>query len=448
MRCLFIMLSLCVLWSQEGGAVPEWRQRLDDAIQLLESGSPDAAAAFERAAASTGSVADGGLAKATVSSVSSMLLIRQERYREAEQLLLDSLAVFDRHPTAAIAEQVAALNNMAFVLRQTGRREKELEHLALGAERAELIRPATPVILVPILGNLATRYIEGGDIDRTLAILEKARAYETDPSVSQHRYRIPLLNAASEVHLQRGEPRLAREKAALALRIMERAQGDEVELVGPLHQLARAELELGQLSAAERRWKQSLEIVRKRRSRDYPQVASLLVPLASLGRVQGRLEEAESMLQEAARIAELSRRPAVLAVVQHEMGKVNSDRKRHAQAERLYRSSLAMTRESIGTRNTEYAVCLSDLAYSLEAQRKYVEAETVLREAIRTKEEIGGFPSFSLLTLLERHAQLLQRLKRKEEANQVQARVKALRSSGSGDPGGQTIDILELKPRR
>jgi len=449
MRYVFVMLTLSVLWGQDGRAWPEWRQRLDDAIGLLDAGSPETAAAFARASESAGSVADGGLAKAVVASVSSMLLIRQERYREAEELLVASLAVFDRNPAAAIAEHVAALNNMAFLLRLTRRGDKELEYLALSAQRAEQMRPAKPIILVPILGNLAMRRVEGGDIDGTMSILEKARVYETDPSVAQHRYRIPLLNAASEVHLQRGEPKLAREKAALAVKIMERAGGgDEVELAGPLHQLARVEMDMGLLSAAERSWKRSLEIVRRRRGKDYPQVATVLVPLASLARLQGRMEEAEGMLQEAARIAELSRRPAVLAVVQHEMGKVYTDRKRYREAERLYRSSLAMTANAIGTRNSEYGVCLTDLAYSLAAQRKYVEAEKLLREAIRTKEEIGGASSFSLPLLLERHAELLERLKRKDEAKTVLARLQALRAAGAGDPGGNTIDILELRPRR
>ncbi|MBL8221371.1 MAG: tetratricopeptide repeat protein, partial [Bryobacterales bacterium] len=181
---------------------------------------------------------------------------------------------------------------------------------------------------------------------------------------------------------------------------------------------------------------------------DYPQIASILVPLASLGRVQGRLVEAEAMLHEAARIAELSRRTYVLSVAKHELGKVYADRKRHGEAERLYRASLGLTGDSVGTRNTEYAVCLADLAYSLAAQRKYVEAEVLLREAIRTKEEIGGSSSFSLPVLLERHAQLLGKLKRKEESKHVLARLKALLAAGGGDPNGQTVDVLELKPRR
>ncbi|MBS1826862.1 MAG: tetratricopeptide repeat protein [Acidobacteria bacterium] len=426
--------------------LPEWRQALDRAIQLMHTGSAQTEPAFRDATSKAAAIGDGGMAKAIVSTYFSLVLVRQERYAEAEPMLLESLSVFERNPEQAPGEHIAALNNMAYLLHQTGRREAEVQYLSDAAQQAESMRPVDAVILVPILGNLAMLYVERGDFANARVILERARAHETDPRVAQHRFRMPLLNAASEYHLERGELREAREKAALSLRIAEQSnEGESAELPGPLHQLARVELAMGHLSAAERHWKRGLEILRQHRSRDYPQLASILMPLASLARVQGRGEESEQMLREAARIAELSKRTSVLAVVQHELALLQASRKRYAQAESLYRSSLALTASFIGTRNSEYASCSSDFAVTLASMGKYAEAERVLREAIVTTEQIRAVPDPALAGLLHGHAKLLLKLKRKDEAKQVEARAQALRDSGAVGALGQTVDVLELK---
>ncbi|MFN7934812.1 MAG: tetratricopeptide repeat protein [Bryobacteraceae bacterium] len=441
-----VLLTFGLLWSQESSPVPAWRQVLNRAAYAMNVGSPETAGIFQEAFGQAERVADGGLAKAIVSSFYSMILTRQERYGESEQMLRAAMAVFNRYPREAGGEHVAALNNLAYVLHQTGRREEELKCLHLAMERAERIRPVDPMMVVPILGNLAMLYVESGDFRHAREVLDKAVPYENDSRVAQHRYRMPLLNAASEFHLERGETREALEKAALSVKIAEQSrEGESAELSGPLHQLARVELAMGRLSAAERHWKQRLAIIRQQRSKDYPHLASILVPLASLARLQGRDAEAEEMLREAGRIAELSRRNAVLAVVQHEMALLEVNRKRFVKAEPLFRSSLALTANAIGTRNNEYARCLSDFAATLAAMRKYEAAEAALGEAIRTTEQIRTRPDPMLPAMLNTHAKLLVKLKRKDEARQVQARAQALRAAGASEGFGQTVDVLELK---
>lgn len=443
---LHVLLTFGLLWSQESTPVPAWRQVLNRAVYAMNVGSPETAGIFQEAFGQAERVADGGLAKAIVSSFYSMILTRQERYGESEQMLRAAIGVFDQYPRLALGEHIAALNNLAYVLHQTGRREEELKCLHLAMERAEWIRPVDPMIVMPILGNLAMLYVESGDFRHARDILDKAEPYENDSRVAQHRYRMPLLNAASEFHLERGELREAREKAALSVKIAEQSQeGESIELSGPLHQLARVEMAMGRLSAAERHWKRRLAILRQHRSKDYPHLASILVPLASLARVQGRGAEAEEMLREAARIAELCNRPAVLAVVQHERALLEVSRKRNAEAESLFRSSLAMTASAIGTKNTEYVSCLADFSATLAALRKYEEAEAALGEAIRTTEQIRTRPDPTLPAMLHTHAKLLSKLNRKDEAKRVQAREQAMRAAAASEGFGQTVDVLELK---
>ncbi|MBS1826863.1 MAG: tetratricopeptide repeat protein [Acidobacteria bacterium] len=408
---LFTLLTGCLLWSQE-------------APPIHDGTIAQAIADVERAAA----------------------LHRRERYREAEQLLLGTLAVLGQH---APVEYLAAVNKLAQVYQMTGQRDQELRYRLLAVKAAEAVQPADPALIVPVLGNLALHYAGNADMTSVAQMLEKARTLAADPRVVNHPVLVSLLMAHSEYHLQRGEFQLARDKAATAVRIKEQAGlTGELELMGPLHQLARAEMELGRWSVAERHWKRSLEMVRLHRGKDYPQAAGIFIPLATLARLQGHTTESETLLREAERIAELSRQPYARAVVHHELANLYVTSKRHAQAAPLFRSSLALTAGTIGTRNAEYANCLSDLAGALLELRKYAEAETALREAIQTAEQLRFSTDPALLPLLDRHAQLLQKLKRKAEARQVQARAQALRATGVGNGSGQTVDILGLRPSR
>jgi len=449
MRFVLALLSLGLLWSQETGALPEWRLRLDRAIALDKERSPGVEKTFLEAAQSARSAADGGLAHAVVSAHFSVTLLRLERYRETEQLLLPTLPVFDRHPGRAPVEHLLSMNNLASVYQQTGQAQRELQYRLLALKVAELVRPPDATLVVPLLGNLAVYYAQNGRIADVAALVEKAKVYEADASVANHPVWTPLLIAHSEHYLQRGEFKAARDRAAQALKIAEQAgYASAIEVVGPLHQLARAEMELARWSVAERHWKRSLETVRAHHSRDFPQVASFLIPLATLARLQGRMEECEELLREASRIADLSRQPYMQAVVKRELANLYAARKRHTQAEPLFRSSLALTAGSIGKGNAEYAICLFDFAGTLTALRKYAEAEMLLREAIQRTEQLRTSFEPALLLLLERHAQVLRKLKRNEEAKQVQARAQALRSSGVTDTYGHTVDVLGLRPKR
>lgn len=443
MHFLIAVLSFGILCGQ---SEPQWRQLLNRAVTLRDARSPDTEKAFRSASESARSVSDGGLAAALVDAQFAFALIRWQRYPEAEPLLRGTLAVFGgRDPV----EHLMAVNNLAAVYQKTGQHEQELHHRLLAVKLAEAAQPPDPLLIVPTLGNLALYYAENADMAKVAPVLERAKAYEADPRVTNHPERVSLLVASSEYYLQRGEFQLARDKAAQAVKITEQAGlTSGLELMGPLHQLARAEMELGRWSVAQRTWKRSLEIVREHRSKNYRQLVSILVPLATLARLQGRTTESEDLLREAERTAELSRQPYVQAVVQHELANLYVARKRYAQAEPLFRSSLVLTAGAVGTRNAEYAVCLADFADALAALRKYTEAESVLRKAIETTEQVRSPSDPVLLLLLDNHARLLQKLKRKEEARQVQARAKALRSSGATAPYEQTVDILGLTPRR
>ena len=446
---LIVVLFFGTVWGQLAAPEPEWRIKLNTALELLEAGSTDAVGAFESAQRTAQSVADGGLAQAVVLSHFSALLIRLERYKEAEQTLQLALAAFDRNPGQAVAENVLSLNNMALVYRQTGQPAFESKYLTMAVQKAESIHPIEPMIFIPTIGNLAIFYMELGDYNRTKALLERAQAFEQHPSVAKSLLRLPLLVAASEVALQQGNYDVARDKATLALRIGENSRvGGEMDLVGALHQLARAEMELGHLRAAQIHWQRSVQIIEKHRSRNFPQLATMFLSLSSIAREQGKYDESKSLLQEATRVAEITQRMSVLAIIHHEKARLQMDRKRYAEAEALLRTSLDSTSKYRGKNNTEYASCLSDLALSLTAQRKYADADKMTLEAIATTEQIRAPTDPELLILLERHAELLGKLRRKDEARQVHARVQKMREAGFAHPANHTLDVLELKSKQ
>lgn len=268
------LLAVSVLWLVGAVAAQpaaEWRVLLNKAVSLRDSGAPDAEAAFEEAAAKAKFLGDSGLAMAIVSNNLSVLLLRQGRYDTAEEKLTSAIRIYEQLADAPAVEVAAALHNLGFLKRQVGKREEEEAYFRLAVERMEKHKPVNAMVLVQMLGNLALHYVENGRLPAAVPLLESASRYETEAVVSQHPFRVPLLIASSEFHLQRGETQVAREKAALALRIVENAKWlRDLEIAGPLHQLARTEMEMGRLREAETHWKRSLDIIRARRSESYP----------------------------------------------------------------------------------------------------------------------------------------------------------------------------------
>jgi tetratricopeptide (TPR) repeat protein len=141
------------------------------------------------------------------------------------------------------------------------------------------------------------------------------------------------------------------------------------------------------------------------------------VHLGSVLRAQGKNAEAETDLREA---LALQRKllPAEHPDIASSLDDLGLALLNYAEAERCHREALLMRRRLYGPDHPAVADSLAALAYSLERQGKYVEAETNFMEALKIERSILGEHRDTAITLDQLGA-LLLRQNRLSEAEQM-----------------------------
>jgi len=100
---------------------------------------------------------------------------------------------------------------------------------------------------------------------------------------------------------------------------------------------------------------------------------------------------------------------------------------RHAEAETIYRQSIAIRRKLWGEEHPELANTLDNLALTLKEQNKLVEAETVVREALGMQRKLLGSEHPDVATSLYVLGLILESQGRLSEAEQVSRETLLLR---------------------
>ena len=100
---------------------------------------------------------------------------------------------------------------------------------------------------------------------------------------------------------------------------------------------------------------------------------------------------------------------------------------KYAQAEPLYRRSLAIREKALGPEHPDVAGSLNNLAALYRAQGKYAEAEPFYRRSLTIWEKALGPEHPAVAQSLENYAALLRKMGREEEAAEMEARAKAIR---------------------
>ncbi|WP_437626568.1 tetratricopeptide repeat protein [Sorangium sp. So ce1151] len=165
--------------------------------------------------------------------------------------------------------------------------------------------------------------------------------------------------------------------------------------------------------------------------------------LAELGRIrigQGRYVEAEPLFQEARAIEAQAGRTQSSAYVQSIQGLariwlLRDGRSR--EAEELLREALAIEERSIGRDHPALGELLSDIAEALLEQRRFADAEPILKRALRIAESAGNRSGVG--ALLAQLAEVQASMKRRDAADTVRRAIAELsRELGADHP--TTVD--------
>jgi len=144
---------------------------------------------------------------------------------------------------------------------------------------------------------------------------------------------------------------------------------------------------------------------------------------------QGRYGEAEKLwlaaLEQVEKFGPQNPRLATslnnLAVLYEAQGK-------YAEAEPLYKRSLAIWEKALGPNHPHVATGLNNLALLFKSQGKYAEAEPLYKRSLAIFEKTLGPNHPDIATSLENYAALLRKTNHDAEAAKLEARAKAIRA--------------------
>ncbi len=146
---------------------------------------------------------------------------------------------------------------------------------------------------------------------------------------------------------------------------------------------------------------------------------------------QGRYEEAEQQLKAALVQVEQSgpndpRLPNIL----DGLAETYRAQGRYAEAEPLYKRSIAIRERTNGPERSSLVGTLNGLADLYRAQGRYAEAEPLYKRSLAYWERTAGREHSHVATLMEKFATVLRGMDRAAEAAELEARVRAIRAKG------------------
>jgi tetratricopeptide (TPR) repeat protein len=144
---------------------------------------------------------------------------------------------------------------------------------------------------------------------------------------------------------------------------------------------------------------------------------------------QGKYAEAEKQWVAAVKEAEgFGPQDPRLAASLNRLGEVHLHQRRYAEAEPLIKRALAIRQKALGPKNPDVAMSLHNLALLYKAQGRYSEAEPLYQQALAIFEKALGPDHSHVATSLARYAALLRKTGRSAEATRMEARAKAIRA--------------------
>ncbi len=233
---------------------------------------------------------------------------------------------------------------------EQGRNVTVAETLDRALARADSELAAQPEQLAAILTTIGSTYLQLGQIDKSVAVLERA------------------------------------------VTIGRRLPGAPRPLIETLSDLAGAYDDQGQLDRAEASDREALDLARRALPADDDTITSIMLDLGGVLKDRGALKDAETLDRET--IVLLRQRHhddnETLAQALNNLSVIVGTEGRWGEAVPLNRESLGIIRRLKGDAYPPVAASMTALASALEASGNYAEAETYFRQALDIRNKILG----------------------------------------------------------
>jgi eukaryotic-like serine/threonine-protein kinase len=261
------------------------------------------------------------------------------------------------------SDTITSVNNLAMSYQAAGKvdRAVPLFEEALRLTRAKL-SPDHPSTLT-IMNNLALSYLSTSKLDRAVAILEETLALQKSKLGHDHPSTLRSMNNLAMAYRDAGklDRALALLEETLALKKV-RLGADHPETIATINNLALALQGAGRFDRAIPLFEETLGLARNKLGQDHPSTLTILKNLADGYQLAGKPDRALPLLREAA----------------------------------------LLWKHSPGADSPQHTAILAALGLDLIRQNAWIEAETVLREAltIREAKEPDAWTTFNTKSLL------------------------------------------------
>ncbi|MBX2862021.1 MAG: tetratricopeptide repeat protein, partial [Leptolyngbyaceae cyanobacterium MAG.088] len=202
-----------------------------------------------------------------------------------------------------------------------------------------------------------------------------------------------LFNGIGDYLREQGQYALAESLLQQAHQLyQELLEGDYLDMVTSLHNLAVLYKHQGRYSEAEPLYQGALAMNKRLLGDEHPDVATSLNNLATLYYNQGRYSEAEPLYQDALAMSKrlLGDEHPDVAINLNNLATLYYEQGRYSEAKPLYQDALAMRKHLLGDEHPYVATSLNNLAGFYYNQGRYGEAESLYQDAlVMTKRLLG-----------------------------------------------------------
>ena len=320
------------------------------------------------------------------------------RYSDAETLLVHALGTCQR-VDGETDHTATSIGNLAMLYTKQGRyKEAEAMYVEKLAMRRKTLPEDHPDI-ANSLGSLALLYMNQGRYDEAEPMYVKALAMSRKTLPEDHPSIARGINYLASVYHAQGRYEKAGGMMVEALAMQRKTlPEDHKDIANSLGNLAGLYYEQGRLEEAEEMYGEALAMRRKTLPEDHPDIATTLYNMAMLYMVQRRYKEAEAMYVEALamRRRALPEDHPLIASSLNSLAGLYLGQGRYDEAEPMYVKALAMSRKTlpedhpnVQTVRRSLADCRSRMASpgtETERVERHAQKKKLKKELARQKE--------------------------------------------------------------
>ncbi|MGB2901387.1 MAG: serine/threonine-protein kinase [Candidatus Acidiferrum sp.] len=357
----------------------------------------------------------------------------QGRYDQAEQILRAAREKYIRLYGRDSHETVLVSNVLANVLLRKGS-TAEAEALFrndIDIERKEARRGHLDVrTMAYVLGDYGSMLDQRGD-KATAGYLREALQYASKLIGKDRAYVAMIDNDLGDVAYRSGDLNEAERLDRAAIdEYRKLPEGTYVEMAATLSNLGAVLIKKGSYSQAEPFVREGLELRRKMLGNAHPDTAMSLFRLSDLLYKKGDYQNAESAARESvqvfSRALSMPKDNPYFANPLMELGLILNKTGRSREAEAYLREALEIRTRLLPAGNQLIGASEGALGECLTTQKRYTEAEPLLRRSYATMKGVQGEHGPLTLEAVRRLAALYQAWGKPEEAARYQAGVKQL----------------------